>query len=124
LRGDGAGAIGNRGRTSRALHPTSAEGQRIAYHRQRWQEAQAKAAAKVERTVRRRAPLPPPRPSVRHGERLARLRLVINDQVMAERRTDVTRLPEAALHRVAEGRSTLAPTAWRRLLPVLGLAAE
>ena len=94
-----------------------------AYQKQKWQEAQAKAAAKAERLTRRRASLPPPRPSAWHYERLARLRLVIDDQVMAERLTDVIRLPEAALRRVAEGRSTLAPTAWRRLLPVLGLAA-
>jgi hypothetical protein len=100
----------------RCVLPRQRVARLAAYHRQQLQEAQAKAAAEAERLTRRRAPLPPSRPSAWHRERLELLQAALSYPEMHGRLTETTRLPLSALERVATGRSTMGATAWRRLL--------
>jgi hypothetical protein len=79
-------------------------------------QQEAEDAAEAERLTRRRAPLPPSRPSAWHRERLELLQAALSYPEMHGRLTETTRLPLSALERVATGRSTMGATAWRRLL--------
>lgn len=65
-------------------------------------------------------PVPRRLPHQAAQERIARLRTALCDPEAREAIMAITRLPEAALDRVALGRSTLAPSTWRRLAPYLG----
>ena len=102
----------------------AARAERIAAYRERCrQEARAKPPRRRGIGPRRLdgpAPLPAPAPSAWQRERLELLQAALPYPEMQERLTGLTRLPLAALERVAAGRSTLAPTAWRRLLVELG----
>lgn len=105
----------------RCIVPRERAARLAAYH-ERYREP-ARTSRKVGIGPRRPngpAPLPPPQVSARHRTRLELLRAALAYPEMHQRLADTTRLPLSALERVAAGRSTLAPTAWRRIMAELG----
>lgn len=85
---------------------------------EQWRRADRERLRKARGVPIRRpsAPLPVRQPHKVDRERLALLRAALSYPEMHERLTEAARLPVQALERVAAGRSTLAPTTWRRLL--------
>ena len=93
---------------------------RLAACREQWrQKARARPAPRPATARPPRRPLPPREPHKSHGAKLLALRIGLDWPEYRERLTEATRLPLDALERVADGRSTMAPTLWRRVLAVL-----
>ncbi len=98
---------------------------RVAALRERWRREERERLRKARGApIRRpRAPLTERRPNAAEQARIARLRMALCDPETRRAFMAATRLPDAALDRVVLGRSTLAPTLWRRLAVLLGARA-
>ena len=117
--------IARRERCTVPQQKAEARERRIAVLRERWRQKARERLRKARGApIRRsRAPLPERQPHAVEQERIARLRMALCNPVTGRAIMAAARLPEAALDRVALGRSPLAAKLWRRLVLLLAARA-